>query len=574
MNSATEFRQSAIRIGKQATALRPPDQVMRLARLGSFHQCRLSFMRTLLRRISAESWRFDRPIWQVDRRGEGVAVYRLRTATQSYSLLCYAHDLPPEKRSDRVIAEEWDATFVLCDGDIGAADIARLGGHVPKQEAGRYSERELVLSRANRSVRLFDHVVARLADGEQPDAAKIERVGYLMRTTAVYGSGKFGLADRSRICGRDEFAGPFQAEMLTVWLIRLFTIDIVEHMARVKSPDRAIRLAPHLRQALGVGNATGLGMAPFLVHHAALIDRWIAARETALARVRSLPVTEPAYLSVFRDYLERARAAVGHWQVEDLQQMARITSLVGDLDRLIHHAKNMSCAEPYIWDQLFRWGEAELDLEAQEMLVSLLIEPYGDLVDDLTAEMAIDEDAEFAIDGAMQLATLRKLIAEIYGFALKLDFAERTEQARFWYVSEEKLEPRLGERYAEPGCHLEQPLCIARDIAALHDMLRRRGTDETVADLLTDAPQYRHTIRRIQIAARHPYAEICDNLLSATMRPIDLLRCKLSFFGAMRFDPKSDRWLRITMFQYAPFPDDIGRTAFDDWAPPPLSVWR
>ena len=35
-------------------------------------------------------------------------------------------------------------------------------------------------------------------------------------------------------------------------------------------------------------------------------------------------------------------------------------------------------------------------------------------------------------------------------------------------------------------------------------------------------------IRRIQIAAQHPYSEIQDNLLSAGMRPIDLLRCKLA----------------------------------------------
>ncbi|MET1026812.1 MAG: hypothetical protein ABWY00_06570 [Dongiaceae bacterium] len=531
-------------------------------------------MRTLLRRISAESWQFDRLLWQVDEHGEGVAVYRLRRAARSYSLLCYAHDLPAEKRSDRVIAEAWDATFVLCDGDVDAADIARLRDHVPKQEAGRYGERELILSRANRSVRLFDHVVDRLAAGEQPDATEIARVGYLMRTTAVYGNGKFGLADRSRICGRGEFAGPFQAEMLTVWLIRLFTIDIVEHMARVKAPERAIRLAPPLRRALGVGNATGLGMAPFLVHHAALIDRWIAARETALARVRSLPAAELSRLSIFRDYVERSRAAVSHWQVNDTVQMERINVLAGDLDRLSRQAERMSCTESYPWDRLFGWGEAELGLEAQEMLASLLIEPYGDLVDDLTAEMAVDEDAEFAIDGAMPLAMLGRLIDENYGFALQIDFSDQTEQARFWYVSEEKLEPRLGERHTEAGGDLEQPLCIARDIAALHAVLARRSTSETVADLLTEAPQYRHTIRRIQIAAHHPYAEICDNLLSAAMRPIDLLRCKLSFFGAMRFDPKSDRWLRITMFQYAPFPDDIGLMAFDDWAPPPLSVWR
>jgi len=69
----------------------------------------------------------------------------------------------------------------------------------------------------------------------------------------------------------------------------------------------------------------------------------------------------------------------------------------------------------------------------------------------------------------------------------------------------------------------------------------------------------------------HRYAEIRDNLVGAAMRPIDLLRCKLSFFGATRFDPKSDRWIRITLFQNAPYPDELATAEADDWAYPPLA---
>ena len=71
-------------------------------------------------------------------------------------------------------------------------------------------------------------------------------------------------------------------------------------------------------------------------------------------------------------------------------------------------------------------------------------------------------------------------------------------------------------------------------------------------------------MRRVQVMARHPYGEIRDNLVDASMRPIDMLRCKLSFFGCTRFDPRSDRWLRITMFQGAPFPSDPSPWP-DDW---------
>jgi hypothetical protein len=170
-----------------AIALRPPETVMRLARMGSFHQSRLSFMRILLRRLRRESWVFERPVFDIDARGVGTAVYSARGPARTYSLVCFAHDLPADQRSDRVIAEAWDSTFALFDGVPTEADIERLSDNVPKQEAGRVSAHELSLSRANRSVRLFEHVVARLAKGRQPDAGMVESVGYLMRTTAVYG---------------------------------------------------------------------------------------------------------------------------------------------------------------------------------------------------------------------------------------------------------------------------------------------------------------------------------------------------------------------------------------------------
>ena len=89
------------------------------------------------------------------------------------------------------------------------------GANVPKQEAGRCGAGELVLSRANKSVRLFGHVVDCLAHGWQPPMEDIVRVGYLMRTTAVYGNGKFGLSDLVNTFAGGLFRRPFEAEMLT-----------------------------------------------------------------------------------------------------------------------------------------------------------------------------------------------------------------------------------------------------------------------------------------------------------------------------------------------------------------------
>jgi hypothetical protein len=537
---------------------------MRLARLGSFHQTRLSFLRALLRRMQRERWIVDRPRWEIDDEGYGCAVYAARGPVRTYSLVCFSTPLAPEKRMDRVLAEAWDTSYVLYDGVPDESAIARLRANVPRQEAGRFLASELVLSRANRSVRLFDAVVASLAEGRQPDAEAIEDVGYLMRTTAVYGNGKFGVADREVLVDRPEMSGPYRAEMLTVWLIRAFTVDLVEHIARASAPRRAVALEPPLRRRLGIGNATGLGMAPFLVKHMTLIGRWVEARETALARVRALPRTDAATAARFVRLVARARASLGRWITQDPVQAPRVVALGEDLRRLAVHVATGALDGPRPWDRLHRWGEDNLGLEGQEYLVTLMLEPHGSLVDDLAETMAVDEDATFRIDGTMTCGRLRELIAEHYAWALAVDYGREAEQARFWYTSIAKLEPRIGFRFEEPGAERELPLGIGRDVADLHRALHGAPATDRVADVLVRLPEHRHAVRRIQAAPLQPYGEIRDNLLGAGLRPIDILRAKLSFFGVTRFDPRSDLFLRITLFQGAPFPPELA-DAPDEW---------
>ena len=534
---------------------RDPDTVMRLARMGAFHRTRLSFLQTLLRRLGDGRWRFERARLELDARGVGRAVYTVHGPDRSYSLVAFSHDLPDAARSDRVIATAWDATFALFDGVPDEADLARLEANVPVQEAGRVEASELTLSRANRSVRLFEHVVDALSRGEQPDPDALGTTGYLMRTTAVYGSGKFGAADRERLAGRDALDGPFRAEMLTVWLIRAFTVDLVEHLARARGGERAARLDPALRRRVGVGNSTGLGMAPFLVNHPTLLSCWMMAREEALARVRSLARATPATVRAFGEALDAAREDARLWTTDHPEQRERVATLRAELDRIGAWARELERDHP--WDALHRRAEAELSLEGQEALVSLLIEPHGELVDGLADCMAIDEGGAFRVDGRMRVGELRALLAERYGWALATDHDAPERSARFWYVSEEKLEPRLGERREEPGAEREQPLAVGRDVQRLARALEAADDGLELADFLLESPEHRHVARRVQRSASHPFAEIRDNLIDAELRPIDLLRCKLSFFGAGRFDPRSDRWVRICLFPGCPHPDEL-----------------
>ena len=411
---------------------RPPEVVMRLARMGSFHQTRLSFMRTLLRRLQREKWTFKRNLWAIDAQGFGRAVYTVYGPQRAYSLVAFSHDLPDHMRSDRVIATAWDATFALYDGVPDEVDLDRLEQNVPKQEAGRISDSELSLSRANRSVRLWQHVVDRLASGQQPEREQLEAVGYLVRTTAVYGSGKFGAADRLTIAGRPEVSGPFQAEMLSVWLTRAFSVDLVEHVAAARGGDQAVVIDPDLRRRIGVGNSTGLGMAPFLINHPALLNNWMMAREEALARVRSLPRAEAKAIDEFRNHFERACFNVAQWHSEHPVQIAKLQDLNADLERMRDYIARESLADDHPWDRFYRWAEKHLSLEGQEQLVSLLLEPYGELVDDLTQCMDADEHLSFFIDGAMPLAGLRDIIERQCQWALAVDYDQLENRARFW----------------------------------------------------------------------------------------------------------------------------------------------
>ncbi|WP_254899007.1 hypothetical protein [Thalassococcus arenae] len=541
---------------------------MRLSRLGSLHQCRLSFMRVLTRRMAAADWRFDRPVFDIDARGVGHAVYTATGPDRTYSLVAFAHDLPAEKRSDRVIAEAWDATFALFDGVPQAGDIARLSANVPLQEAGRVSERELTLSRANRSVRLWDHVVGALSQGCQPDSAEIDAVGYLMRTTAVYGSGKFGAADRAALADRPELQAPFQAEMLSVYLIRTFVRDLANHMARAQGGAAAVTLAPDLALRLGIGNSTGLGMAPFIVNHPVLFNNWIMAREEAIARIRALQTATPEAVSLFRDLLARNASMVMTWQSDHPVQQAKLAALHDDLDRLTGHAQPAVFDQAQPWDALIRWSEGALSEEGQELLASLILEPFPDLVDGLSDCMADVAEAGLAVDGATKVAEMRALIQNCFGWALDLDWSARDQQARAWYVSAEKLEPRLGERFDEPIADYEQPLAPARDAARAFADLAGWKADAPVADFLLVHPEHRRAVLRAQITGFAPYAEIRDNTIAADLMPIDMLRAKLSFFGATRFDPRSDRWVRICMYAGAPYPEDLASDNADLWVYP------
>ncbi|MFJ4158152.1 hypothetical protein ACIPZF_25580 [Pseudomonas sp. NPDC089752] len=546
------------------STLRPASQVMDLARLGSHFQSPLSFVRSSMRRMMNERWQIQRSRFDLDDQGFGTAIYRIETAHAHYHCVLFSAYLPPEKRSDRVIADQWDVTFVLVAGDVDAVQLADLQRNVPLQEAGRFDARVLVLSRANRSLRNFDRFLAALAEGNQPDPRQLAEVGYLYRTTAVYGNGKFGIADFACLQDNPDFNQPFSAQMFTVYLLRHFSIEQIEHMARALAPQRAVPLDVALQRYLGVGNATGLGMAPFLINHPQLVERWICTRETALAQVVA-QVPQPAILARLQQLLTRAGNHLAQTQTEDTRQHGQDQQTLAEIAELGRWLDRQPCAEG-LWARLLAWSEAHAGLGCQELLVSLLLELYPDRVVPLAEQMGVTES--WRLDAQMPLGQLRELIERHYAWALAYDFNDAQTEHFFWYRSAEKEEPRLGQRREEPGAEKEMQLGIARNIQRCHAALLTHlhtQPQALTAHFLIAQPAFKGTVRRLQGMALSSYGEIRANLLDRDMLPIHLLRCKLAFFGAGKFDPKSSRWVRITLFQGAPLVSEIGQPFDDDW---------
>jgi len=543
--------------------LRDPNIVMKLSKLGSFHQSKLSFLRSFLKEF--KDWNYKRDLFELNELGFGTVVYSFKKNNRVYSLICFANDLNENERSDRVIATKWDAAFTLHDGVPTKQDIERLRNEVPKQEVGRLSYKELTLSRANKSVRVFNHVVDCLSEGKQPDISLLSSVGYLYRTTAVYGSGKFGLADRFRIKDREEIYGPFRLEMMLVYLVRQFTFDQVNHVAKNKNPKKAVNLDLEICRNLGIGNSTGLGMAPFIVNHPTLLNNWILARETVLKKVREIQKVEKKDSDLFTEYLKKSIKNITSWNTESEYQQKKIKFLLKDLNNFINYLeKDFNFSNEFAFNSIYLWLEKNSGDECIEYVVSMMMEPYDQIVDPLINKMSSEEEQHFNIPTHRTVLELRNILEIKYKQILKIDFSKDENNQNFWFISKNKEEPRLADRFEEKGSDLEQPLAIARDIKKLYEALSVSKNSSTIDLFLLKNNHLRHVVRRAFIVEKFPYSEIQDNTIGKSIVPIDMLRLKLSFFGALKFDPRSDKWLRICMFQGAPLPEQL-KNYNDGW---------
>jgi len=530
--------------------LRSPNVVMNLKRMGAMHQSRISFTRTLVRKMANENWIVTKSKWDLSKEGYGTAIYKIKTPNNIYNVVIFSNHIEDNERNDRVIAEKWDTTFTLIKGEVSDKLLEVLRSNVPLQEAGRNTNRAFVLARANKSVRVFDHVINSLASGQQPNIEELSKVGYILRTTAVYGSGKFGINDFTALEKNPDFSQSFSAEMCAVYILRQFSLDWANFIAKNKGGDKAVSLDKDIQRFLGIGNATGLGMAPYLIRHPKVVDNWLYQRELALSKVSLEEITKEKSKEL-SGYLHRA--------ITHLEDVVTINEKQKELNRqaaleLPSIVENTNHFIGKTYKELIE-SSLELSFESQEILISSIIELYPELVDSHENHMRVNEQP-LELSG-VTVEALKSKIKSHYSWALNYDFSSEKSNYWFWYVSADKGEPRLGIRTVDKGSELELPLDIARQVCDLSKILENISNDEPVTKYLLENPQYSSIIRRIWTMGACSMGEIQANVLDESFLPMDLLRAKLAMFGATKFDPRSDRWVQVTFYQSAPLLDEI-----------------
>ena len=526
--------------------------IMQPEYLGCMHQTRISFSRALIRKMIAEKWKIKNSLFELDEKGFGYVTYEIYALDKIYTFIIFSEDLPEEIRNDRVIAEKWDLTCSLYDGLVQNKDIDYLRDNITRQESGRFDSKVLTLSRANKSMRIFKQVIDSLSTGKQPDIKNIRKIGYLIRTTAVYGNGKFGISDFPNL-KNTPLSYCFSAQMLTVYLLRHFCIEWIEHIAKNINRKKFVKLSSNVSRFLGVGNSTGLGMAPFLIKHPFLINQWFQVKEQLIEKILTQKEISEERYQQFLFWLKHCLHYFEKIEVIDKRQNQKNILICYNLKKILKKIQNQRLdfkeIETYIQEKL-------RDYETLEVFYSVLLEIHPEWTDRQNIQEQFLSNQCFELIPNQKIIDFWYILNKSYSWALEYDFTLQDENHYFWYRSEEKEEPRLGERYiAEGEDEKEVKIDIARQVWYLNQALLnfpKENLEQSISFFLIKNPKFRTIIARVQSLQDYPYAEIRGNILKKGFIPIDILRAKLAFFGAVKFDPKSDKWLRITLFQGSP----------------------
>jgi hypothetical protein len=557
----------------EAPQPRPASQVMRPERLAAIQPSRLSITRSLMNKMLRERWDIRKERFDVDAAGAGTVVYSIKTPTQEFSFIAFS--FPPSRtaRTGRIIGRAWDMMGTLNEGPATEADIEAVRSELPKLYRGRAMPKSLVWARANRSMRVFDQTLAALASGQQPSVEALAQVCYLMRNTGLDGNGTFGTRSFPSLGTDHPLGGVLQAQLITAYLMREYSYDLVEHLAKLQS-DKAVPLDPAIRRFLGVGNGSALGLIFFIQKHPRLIGSWLAAREEAIAKALALPVGKgDGRIETLLTLLKRAIA----FRREDrviYETIANSADIADDLEKIAAALTELQDtglaagrSETYPLHVVARHLEPQIRPEALETYYSLLLELVPETTDALAAKVnGVDE---VNVLPSQTIGELIELIEAQYQWALDIDMSGADAYKYIWYKSETAEEPRRGARDEAPEA-LDLGLDLCGGIQTLLANLRaEKDYTLSVARFLMRRPGDRYLVARIQALKDFAYHSPIANINAESFTPIDLVR--LMNAGLHGIDKTRDflrRNLRGVLYHGAPTPDEIRAGKEGVWAYP------
>ncbi|MEV5760016.1 hypothetical protein AB0L61_25010 [Streptomyces tendae] len=552
---------------RDRTGGRPAAEIMTAETLSSLQAGRLSSARSLVNRMLREGWRVERRSLSVETDGSGEAVYRIHTADRVMDFVAFAFPPSSQERTLRIFDLGWDMMGALLDGPATAEDIEHTRNEMPRLYHGRATAHTLTWCRSNRSLRVFEHVVEALAEGRQPDTVALARVGYLMRNIGLDGNGTFGTRTFLAYGEDHPLAVPYHAQLLSAYMMRELSADLVEALAARRS-DRAAALDPEVRRFLGVGNSSALGLVLWVGNHPVLVDRWITVREQALAHGRSLAAAPgSAVADTLLALLERA---VTYYD-EDVNEYTCFTPsdrIVADLRLVLAAvAERTDAADaegrvPTVAELVD--GVEGVCAEAVEVVNAVVTELDPGESDRLAAELTVSET--FRRDAAMPVGALRGLLADRYAWALAIDRTAPGAVANTWYKSRSAEEPRCGATEELPEGTVDLTVDIPGMVQELDGVLAGEDPALPVGRLLARRPDLRGPVERLQSLAPYEYALPHANIRDAAFVPARLIRlANAALYGLDRTKDYLGRDLRGVIFQGAPTAADLAADASGPW---------
>lgn len=527
---------------------------------------RLSLGQLLARRMIDERWKFSKQHVELDAAGRGYLIYEIDFGNSQMTFLAQSFEpLGGNQIGGRRLGAKRDIWGTLFLNRVSAKRIEEELRIVGPRDITAMRARSDVLgwNAAARSGKVFDDVVAALAEGRQPEPEVIRRRGYLLRNAGYIGSGRFGTISYQGIPDDHPLKHPYFVDLFGLILLREVGVDLVNRMAAARS-KKAVPLSEGLATYFGIGNASGQGMCVAIQRWPQWFSTWLLVRELCLARAKLM--TAALDSDERRHLLDLLDRAVNYYDFVTPNSEAftvpykKISENLRTITGWIREE-----TEVENWAATAARITAAFDAETAEVFNALLIEIYPDFADDVATNIPVGMALERDYSPELPVGQFRKELLSDYRWELMQDLSHSDARRHFWYHSIENGEQRRGERIIDPHEHFESFIDHLGIVQRLASVLTGYDDATPMGNVILDHPELAFAAARVETMAHRPYKEVLGNLLHKDFSPAHLIRFYLSVLGFESTYPLSIRWVPGVVFQGLPSLPKIMFGVGRDW---------